>query len=104
MRLAPWRAERGRAHPRTSQERRAPARCARCVVMQMPHPVAPLSPWPSRMTPRAQDPKAWRRRASELRSFAQRADDPVAKRQLLELADNWDDLARRTERVEMLVA
>jgi hypothetical protein len=42
----------------------------------------------------------WRRRADELRALADQARDADARRTLMQLADNWDEIAVRTERAE----
>jgi hypothetical protein len=43
------------------------------------------------------DPKYWRARAGEARAQAAQMRDPRAKRALLGIAENYDQLAERTE-------
>ncbi len=44
--------------------------------------------------------KRWRARAERLRSIADGADDPVAKRSLLRLARDWEHMAERSEQAK----
>jgi hypothetical protein len=39
------------------------------------------------------DPKHWRQLAQDAREAADRLDDPVAKRTMLEIAEGYDELA-----------
>jgi len=44
------------------------------------------------------DPKHWRKRAREARIVGDELTDPDAKRQMLRMADDYEELARRAER------
>jgi hypothetical protein len=44
------------------------------------------------------DPEYWRARAAEARTEASRMTDPRAKKHLLEMADNYEQLAEQQER------
>ena len=43
------------------------------------------------------DPKHWRERAKEARAHAQQMTDPEAKRMMLEIAEDYEKLARRAQ-------
>ena len=43
------------------------------------------------------DPKHWRERAEEARTFAEALDDPEAKRMMFEIARGYERLAQRAE-------
>jgi hypothetical protein len=43
------------------------------------------------------DPAHWRQRAQEMRSIANRFDDPVAKQSMLEIAQYYEQLAAIAE-------
>jgi hypothetical protein len=44
------------------------------------------------------DPVHWRRRAQEARSIADQLDDPVAKREMLEVAQHYEQIAAIAEK------
>jgi hypothetical protein len=44
------------------------------------------------------DPKQWRLRAAEARIQVEKITDPEAKRIMLEIADGYEELARRAEK------
>jgi len=44
------------------------------------------------------DPKHWRKRAREVRIVADELTDPDAKRRMLRMVDDYEELARRAER------
>jgi predicted Rossmann-fold nucleotide-binding protein len=44
------------------------------------------------------DPKYWRGRAKEARTVANEMTDPDAKRRMLRIVDDYEELARRAER------
>jgi hypothetical protein len=46
-----------------------------------------------------EDPAHWRRRATESRSIAEKLDDPVQKKTMLEIAESYERLAVRVEQI-----
>jgi hypothetical protein len=50
-----------------------------------------------RMRSLLQDPKHWRARAAEARAVAELMDDPIAKSTMMNIAEEYEDLARRSE-------
>jgi hypothetical protein len=47
--------------------------------------------------PKIDDPAYWRRRSEEARRTADRLDDPVAKKTMLDIATSYEQLAALTE-------
>jgi hypothetical protein len=47
------------------------------------------------------DPKHWRERAKEARTQAEQMRNPDPRRTLLEIADNYEQLASQAERLRM---
>jgi len=43
------------------------------------------------------DPAHWRQRAEEARTIAEQMSDPEAKRMMLEIAEDYEKLAKRAE-------
>ncbi len=43
------------------------------------------------------DPKHWRERAQEARLHAEQIDDPISKRMMLQVAEDYEKLATRAE-------